>query len=43
MAYVRICDCCGKYFKTDKRHAKVCDICKEKNHKNKIKRTLNLL
>lgn len=34
--FTRFCKHCKEYFKTEKRHSKVCSFCKENNHKKKV-------
>jgi len=38
--YLRVCKYCGETFETELKHAKVCFVCREKNHKAKVMNNL---
>jgi len=40
MTYTKTCKHCQEYFSTDRKNAKICSICREKNHLAKINKTL---
>lgn len=43
MRYVRCCDDCNNYFRTEHKHGRICHDCKKINHERKVMRNLGVI